>query len=238
MTAKFSAGAIWTGQFNFNDGEVRKKYFVLLNDAGEAGHFICAVTTSQPRYLVTSSACGLQAYRLEPGDVACFDRRTWIQFDNVFYCTKEELEEHEQGGATFLQSLSEDRLLGVLTCATKSDDIRGMDISAIQSALEARRAARKAMEAAKKRTTSSTPPPAALATAASPEVLAVRAEYNKRCSNCQTNFAYVMEVEVATLQKIFSGAREPGKNFGGDASAGFELVRTDFPCAQCQRPNS
>ena len=233
MSEKFLAGAVWTGQFNFEDGQERRKYFVLVNDAGETGHFICAVTTSQLRYQVTSSACGSRAYRIEPGEVACFDKKTWIQFDNLFYRTKAELGEHEKCGARFLQSLGEDKILGVLSCATKSDDIRGYDVNRIETALEARRTARKAREEERKKK-ASTPPSAAVSSTASAEVLAIRARYNKRCSTCQTNFADVLELDVTMLRKIFSGAKEPAKTFGGDADAGFDILHTNLPCTTCK----
>jgi len=228
MTLGYCAGAVWTGQIDFGDGTgERKKYFVLLNDCLDGEQFFVALTTSQTRYGETPSPCGCPnapCYRIEPREVACFTVRTWIQFDNSGYLSRAGLENlTKEGKVTFLQMLDEDKIRSVLACAKKSLDIPRRNLALIDRTL------REKLEQRKTTAEKKTPIPTSLPSTASKEVLAVRAQFNQRCTSCRTEFVVLLGIAEADLVPIFLGSKPPPVSFLGDAEVGFALMT----CAVC-----
>lgn len=207
---RFTAGAIWEGYFDFNDGVPgRKKYVILLNDLIDSSdYFVVAFTTSnKERYGgETTKQCGcpdVPCYRLEKGQVACLPLTTWVQFDNTHPARPAELEAREKAGKLkYLLHLPEGLLRAVLNCAKKSDDLDGRLIGLVEKTLKKMDAAAKAAKDAKQ-----PPPPPKVDLNQFPEkeVLAVtliRAELDHRKIAVET-FCAVLEVK--TLDGLCAG---------------------------------
>ncbi len=154
---RFTAGAIWEGYFDFDDGVPgRRKYIILLNEIVDSSdYFAVAFTTSnEQRYRgETTKQCGcpdVSCYRVEKGQVSCFPTTTWVQFDNTYPARPAELEAREKAGKLkYLTHLPEGLLRAVLNCAKKSDDLSGALLGLIEKMLKRFDAAAKVAKEAK-----------------------------------------------------------------------------------------
>lgn len=217
---QYSAGAVWWGLPNFGEGDT-KKYFVLLTDEAEGELFLTAMTTSRgdKRYGMgarSASPCGCPAsdfFRIEARQETCFPVTTWVQFDNAYEIGRTKLEDLvRQGRAGFEHMLSAERTRSMLNCAKRSLDIAKRDLERIDRALKARNPASKTSVRA---AVLPAPP-------TDPQLEAARLRRGLYCGNCRSELDGLLKID--DLEMILQGKRQVPDGFFDTIETGFELI--------------
>lgn len=232
---QFRAGAVWQGVIDFGDGEgERTKYLVLLGDCDNGEQVLVAVTTSKGglRYgdAGSPSPClpSGRAFRIPGKQENCFPVDTWVQFDNAYPISRTSLERlTQEGRASFLQSLGDERLRSLLACAKKSQDIPKRNLEQIDKALKARAPTKQ--PAPSRPSTPSAPPPFL-----SMEMISTRMRVDRLCGDCHAIFIDLVEVNATDLTTILQGKTKPPDNFLKKAQDGFELLDSEN-CGNCTK---
>jgi hypothetical protein len=120
-------------QFKFTNGEIGKKYLVILNnpDLQKSEPFLLSKTTSNPKGKPEKQGCYSERnlYVLDPG-YDFFPEKTWIQFFEIFEAQSNELiKDHFKYGVEIRGTLREQTTNALINCIKKSDDVSEYHLS-------------------------------------------------------------------------------------------------------------
>lgn len=239
MTDEYRAGAVWWVRIDFGQGRgPQEKFILLLTDCPSTGAYdLFAFVTSQARWYqgMSTAQCGcpkLSCYRIDPGQEACFKVPTFVQFGNMHPISRAGLDDFvRNGNAKFIQRIGEVRFRSVLKCATQSVDITGERLAMIKATLAALGSTSTATgkptlaQAATAKTTQATAP-----LFLSVEVMHLKTQIAARCGPCRDEFAVLMDITVADLALILTGAKQPSADFTRNIDAGLDAAGPDCTC--------
>ena len=120
-------------QFKFTDGEIGRKYLILLNnpDLQKSEPFLLCKTTSNPKGKPQKQGCypDRNLYVLDAG-FDFFPEKTWIQFYEIFEAQSNDLiRDHFEYGLEIKKTLREQTINEIVNCIKKSDDISEYHLS-------------------------------------------------------------------------------------------------------------
>jgi hypothetical protein len=121
--------------FQFRDGEIGRKIFVVLSDGG-CGYYVVAKTTSRGRLYRNDYGCQsgnrFPCFFLPQGS-CCLRESTWICLDEFYeFDRRELLQKHFTGTVNRLGALKEEMTLDVVTCAINCPDVTTQQESVLQ----------------------------------------------------------------------------------------------------------
>lgn len=125
-------------QFEFHDGTVGRKLFIVLND-GKDGIYIVIKTTSQPKHKGRDEGCQLKDRYPDffvKDSSSCLDGDSWLLL-NEFYELKASdlLKKSFIGQIKHIGVLSKEMLIELLACALESMDISVKQAQVLQEVL-------------------------------------------------------------------------------------------------------
>ena len=236
MTDEYRAGAVWWLVMDFQRGRGDEdKFIVLLSDwdSGESGVAVFATSQAKwyPRVALAVPPCGCpveSCYRIDPKQVRCFTRTTFVEFGNPYPFNRKGLEDSaREGKAEFKLRIVGDRLRAILKCAILSGDIDGDDMDLIKAALAAHPPTTS--------TKATKPPPSKgthLPSMPVTSIVAVNAWWDAFCAVCRVDVFALTGWSPGELKSIAAGSRNPTDAFLADADAAFKMVR-ESPSAGC-----
>lgn len=125
--------------FQFKDGKLGEKYFVVLND-GSCGIYIAVKVTSRGRRYGIQHGCQVMErypnFLLTKG-CCCLPKSTWIQLDAFYEFKSSTLMEKAMTGQIHRQGLLSDSITkDLLVCTTNAEDISDFQEEIVQASLK------------------------------------------------------------------------------------------------------
>jgi len=113
-------------RFRFTDGEIGEKLLIILNNPKDDQPYLICKTTSHCKNFITTEGCHSKKsiYHIKANKDG-FPCDTWVQLDEIFEFSKEELlkAHFADKTCTVKNCLSEATIRAILNCIWKSEDI-------------------------------------------------------------------------------------------------------------------
>ena len=112
-------------QFKFTDGELGKKYIVIINSPTNSEPYLILKTTSQPKNKPSTPGCHVnKSVFMLPERKDFFPLNTWIQFFEIFeFNFQYFLNGKFKGDLEIVGQLKEQTINEIVNCIKRSDDI-------------------------------------------------------------------------------------------------------------------
>ncbi len=112
-------------EFKFSDGECGEKLLIILNTPANNEPYLVCKTTSKCKYFITKEGCHSEKgiYHIKANRDG-FPIDTWVQLNEIFELTREELLEAHLTDKTcdIRHCLTENTIRALLNCIRKGDD--------------------------------------------------------------------------------------------------------------------
>lgn len=114
--------------FTFPDGQVKDKFFIILNTPLNKEYFITCITTSQQKWRADREGChNLYNFYVLRDNYDFFAKKTWVLFDEYYPMSKELLSEYiTRGIITKKAEFREKTIRTIINCVSNSEDISGL----------------------------------------------------------------------------------------------------------------
>ena len=112
----------------FPNGEIKDKYFIILNTPRQDEYFITCKTTSQQKWRPEKEGCHNMenVYVLREND-DFFPKKTWVQFDDPKAVSQELVLRCINRGVIIKKAdLRNQTIRAIINCVGKSEDISGL----------------------------------------------------------------------------------------------------------------
>ena len=127
-------------EFEFQDGTIGEKLFVIVNSPSAQENYLVCKTTSRekPPYRLRRQGCDEKRnYFMFSSKDDWFKKNTWIQFDKIFEFTAERLLQDRFGHKTkYMDCLKPNNIRAVLNCILKSEDVMQKHLASIRKTLK------------------------------------------------------------------------------------------------------
>jgi len=128
---------ILSRKYKFPDGDVARKFLIVLNEGSAQDPHLLLLTTSQQWKRNSNPGCyAKENYFVLKERCDWFDKTTWVLFDPIIeYNFKKELKEHFKQNLETQAFLKEETVNAIINCLKQSDDITPYQISLLESKL-------------------------------------------------------------------------------------------------------
>ena len=127
-------------EFEFQDGTVGEKLFVIVNSPSAPENYLVCRTTSRekPPYRLRRQGCDEKRnYFMFFSKDDLFKKDTWVQFDRIFEFTTEQMLQGKFGHKIkYMGCLKPNNVRAVLNCILKSEDVMQKHLTSIRKALK------------------------------------------------------------------------------------------------------
>ena len=116
---------LFHSDFCFSDGQHGKKLIIILNTPKDTDPYLVCRTTSKCKYLITNEGChsDKSIFHIKAKHDG-FDLDTWIQLDELFEFSKEEiLNAHFKKTCHIVNSIRSNTMSEILKCILICEDI-------------------------------------------------------------------------------------------------------------------
>jgi hypothetical protein len=120
--------------YRFPDGEIKDKFFIILNTPRQDEVFITCKTTKEQKWRPDREGChsNNNLYVLRANE-DFFPLKTWIQFHEYYPISQELLLRYKDRGIIIKKAeLREQTIRAIINCVSRSGDISGLYLSMIQ----------------------------------------------------------------------------------------------------------
>jgi hypothetical protein len=123
--------------FKFEDGEVKSKYLILLNDFTQGQNLLMVLTTSNQRRYPYEQGCHSDRNTFvitETEEKDIFKKRTWVQIDRINeFDVKELMQKSFEKNVEIKGVLKEHIIRGIINCTMRIKDISEYHISVLKA---------------------------------------------------------------------------------------------------------
>lgn len=112
----------------FPNGEVKDKFFVILNTPLNKEYFITCITTSQQKWREDREGChNTDNFYVLRDNCDCFPKKTWVLFDEYYLRSQELIQEYINRGIIVKKAeFREQTIRAIINCVGRSEDISGL----------------------------------------------------------------------------------------------------------------